>query len=187
MAAHEYQLCSDSFIACTDLNSWSHSLYLFAAASAEVELYRKYRISDPKRAAGYKVKAEELFRRAPGLAGKKKFLAKQLPFDTYVSRKVEKWELRAKEWKMELVDVIGVSPLEEMIYLWNGYKRMGAMDLETSLHNLKWSHATHPEKFTTDLEEQGLCSLMKATAYRNLGKYAEARELLYRDLISKDR
>lgn len=187
MAAHEYQLCSDSFMKCTELNSWSHSLYVFAAACAELELYRRLRISDPTRAQACKVKAEDLFRRAPGLAGKKKFMARQLPFDIYVARKVQKWEERAKEWKMDLVDVIGVSPHEEMVYLWNGYKRMPAFDLETSLHNLEWSHATHPEKFVTDLEEQGLCSLMKATAYRNLGKFAEAKELLQRDLTSKDR
>lgn len=187
MDAHEYTLCSESFIKCTELNSWSHSLYIFAAAAAETEMYRRLRTSDPKRAAVFKTKAEELFRRAPGLAGKKKFMARQLPFDIYVSRKVQKWEERAKEWKLDLVDCIGVSPLEEMIYLWNGYKRMPAKDLEVSLHNLEWSHATHPEKFTSDLEEIGLASLMKATALRNLGKFAEARVVLDRDLISKDR
>lgn len=187
MDAHEYALCSESFMKCTELNSWSHSLYVFAAAAAETEMYRRLRISDPKRAAVYKTKAEELFRRAPGLAGKKKFMARQLPFDIYVSRKVQKWEDRAKEWKLDLVDCIGVSPLEEMIYLWNGYKRMPMKDLEVSLHNLEWSHATHPKKFISDLEEVGLASLMKATALRNLGKFSEARELLDRDLISKDR
>lgn len=187
MALHEYALCSESFVACTKLNSWSHSLYIFGAGSAQVELYRRYRVSNPEFAKKYKDKATQLLRQAPTLAGKKRFMAKQLPFDVYVCRKVQKWEERAKEWKIDLVDAIGVSPIEEMTYLWNGYKKMRSADLEISLHNLEWSHATHPEKFKADIDEIGVRSLLRATVLRNIGKYDEARQLLMDDLISHDR
>ncbi len=187
MGVHDYRLTHESFLNCTELNSWSHSLYVFAAGAAEVELYRRSRTTDPETATNHKAEAEKLFRRAPGLAGKKKFMARQLPFDVYVSRKVQKWEERAKEWKLDLVDCIGVSPLEEMIYLWNGYKRMPMVELERSQHNLEWSHATHPDKFMSDMDEMGLRSLLKSCVLRNLGKFDEARELLVTDIMCHDR
>lgn len=187
MSLHDYELCSESFVTCTTLNSWSHPLYIFAAGSAQVELYRRFRTSNPAVAKKHKDKATELLRKAPTLAGKKRFMAKQLPFDVYVTRKVQKWAEREKEWKIDLVDTIGVSPIEEMIYLWNGYKKMRPEELETSLHNLEWSHATHPEKFKADIDEIGVQSLLRGTVLRNLGKYAEARQLLMDDLVSQDR
>lgn len=46
-------------------------------------------------------------------------MARQLPFDVFVLRKVNKWQQRAQERSIELVDAIGVSPTEEMSYLWS--------------------------------------------------------------------
>ena len=63
-------------------------------------------------------------------------MAKQLPFDVFVTRKVAKWEARAKEWKVSLVDAVGVDPIEEMIFFWNGHSRMTTEQLEESLANL---------------------------------------------------
>jgi hypothetical protein len=187
MAMHDYEVCKESFLECVDLNSWSHALYIFAAASAVLELFRQTRLSDPVAAEKYKAEATELFIRSSGRVGAKKFMAKQMPFDLYVGRKVQKWKERAKEWKLDLVDCIGVSPHEEMVYLWNGYKKMRPQDLERSLQSLDLNLATHPEKFHNDVDEIGVQSLLKGTVLRSQGKFDEARQLFVDDLVSKDR
>jgi hypothetical protein len=187
MYIHDYSLCSISFIKCVELNSWSHALYYFIAGIAQVELYRDVRVSDPEAAKIHKMKAMEYLKMAPTHSGKKKFLAKQLPFDLYVVRKMQKWEERAHDWSVDLVDAIGVSPVEEMIYLWNGSKRMNASELEDSLANLEWNRVTHPEKHTSNLDETAIHALLKATLLRGQNKFDESKQLLKTEILSHDR
>jgi hypothetical protein len=127
-----------------------------------------------------------LLKKAPTLAGKKRFMAKQLPFDVYVTRKVQKWEERAKEWDVDLIDAIGVSPIEEMIYLWNGSKRMNVSELETSLEKLDWQRTSHPDKHKANLDEVAIHSLLTATVLRNLGRFEEARKTLREGILQHD-
>jgi hypothetical protein len=187
MALHNFAMCSESFLRCTELNSWSHTLYYFVAGCAELELYRTLRIEDPETAAKHKEKATELIRKAPTCSGKKRFMAQQLPFDVYVVRKVKKWELRAKEWNVDLVDAVGVSPIEEMNYFWNGTRKMAPEDLAESLRMLEWSRATHPERFMSDLDEIAVQSVVKAVVLRHLERYEEARTILIQHILSHDK
>ena len=117
MYAHRYELCSESFQECCTLNNWSHALYMFIAGSAHLELYRSARARKDTPVAELQAKkATELLRKAKTNAGRKRFMARPLPFDLFVVHKLDKWDHRAKEWKVDFIDAIGVSPLEEMIY-----------------------------------------------------------------------
>ena len=187
MFAHRYQLCADSFIACVDLNSWSHALYYYISGAAHLSLYRGFQ-SQPgkeKDAAKQAALAEKDFKLAPSHIGKKKIMGKQLPFDIFVNRKVAKWEQRAKEWGCEFVDAIGVSPLEEMVYLWNGYKKMDNAQLEQSLANLAWSETNlHWEK--EGLDEKAILALLRSVILRNQRKHSEAKALLSDEILCHD-
>lgn len=179
MHSHQYALCSTSFINCISMNNWSHALYYYIAGAAQVELYRQHKTSDPAAAEVYAKKAAELLKVAPNHAGKKKFMARQLPFDVFVSRKIKKWEQRAQDWSISLVDAVGVSPLEEMIYFWNGYKRMDTEQLQQSLERLAWSEDTtvNPTWTREGPDEKAILALLRGATLRNLGRLAEARKI----------
>lgn len=189
MYMHDYVLCSDSFISCVSLNNWSHALYYYIAGAAHVELYRHYKTSSPKAASIHAKKATELLREAPKHAGKKKFMARQLPFDLFVARKLSKWEYRAREWSIDLIDAVGVSPIEEMIYLWSGYKRMSPSHLETSLAALSWSeHKTSKPAWTQETaDERAILSTLRSVIYRNLGDWERATGTLRNGVLSIDK
>ena len=189
MYLHRYALCADSFINCVSLNNWSHALYYYIAGAAHVELYRRSKSSDPATAQAHAQKATELLRQVPKHAGKKKFMARQLPFDVFVVRKVNKWEARAKEWSVPFIDAVGVSPVEEMIYFWNGYKRMMPAQLEDSLASLCWSEDTSRNRLweREGLDERAVLAVLRAATLRNLGRFEEAKTILKRDVIAHDR
>ena len=189
MYSHDYKLCSDSFIKCVSLNNWSHALYYYIAGAAQVELYRANKISDPSAAAVFAKKAAELLKQAPQHAGKKKFMARQLPFDVFVSRKLRKWEARAHEWNVPFIDAIGVSPLEEMIFFWNGYKRMEEPHLLESLDRLSWSENTalNPTWSRESTDEKAILATLRAATNRNLRRYEDASFNLRHGVLDIDR
>jgi hypothetical protein len=179
MSSHQYELCSEGFQRCVKLNNWSHGLYYFVAGIAYVERYRELKDVDPEKAQIAKNKATELLRKAPDHIGKKKMMGKQLPFDAFVGRKIQKWEHRAKEWHCEFIDAVGVAPIEEMIYFWNGYKRMRPKHLEVSMKKLDWStNEANPHWSKEGIDEQSILKLLKAVVLRNLDKREEARVIL---------
>ena len=184
MYMHDYALCAKSFITCVDLNNWSHALYYYIAGAANVELYRQHRTLNPAEAAVYAEKATELLKLAPKHAGKKKFMARQLPFDVFTTRKVQKWESRAREWNVAFIDAVGVSPVEEMIFLWNGYKRMDTGQLEQSLERLSWSETSNPHWKREGPDEKAVLSVLYGTTMRNLQRYEEAKETLLSGVLS---
>lgn len=186
MYMHDYGLCSTSFLDCIALNNWSHALYYYIAGAAHVEQYRTLKTKSPESAAIHAKKAIELLKEAPKHSGKKKFMARQLPFDSFVVRKMNKWEQRAHERNIELIDAIGVSPIEEMIYLWNGHKRMNTSQLEASLGALAWSESS-PTWARETSDEQGIHSLVQAVIFRNLDQWNKATEFLKTGILRIDK
>ena len=137
----------------------------------------------------YAKKAAELLKVAPNHAGKKKFMARQLPFDVFVSRKVKKWESRAQEWSIPFIDAVGVSPLEEMIYFWNGYKRMDTQQLEQSMNRLAWSEddAANPTWIREGADERAILAVLRGATLRHLGRLDEARKTTESEYMDIDR
>ena len=102
MYVQDYDEMRDSFLRCVELNDWSHALYYYLAGCAELEKYRDALHGRPSSSGGgagaekddkdwkrdesavrnHKRRAEELFRKAPAVAGKKKFMARPMPFGT---------------------------------------------------------------------------------------------------------
>lgn len=187
MFIHEYQLCADTWDKCADLSQWSPTVYAYFSGASYLELYRNTRNSDPAAAEVYKTKAREYIRKGPPLAGRQKVMSKELPFDVYITRKVKKWEERANSWGVDLVDAIGVSPLAEMMYFWNGLKKFNADQLQKTLDILDWSRTSEPEKFKSDLDERAPHALLRAAVLRNMKQYKQAREVLKTEILKHDR
>lgn len=180
MYLHRYEDCAASFLKCIELNNWSHALYYYIAGACHLELYRQHNRtgSSPKEATKHASRAEELFKIVPSHTGKKKFMARQLPFDVFTSRKLAKWTARSEQRGCAFVDAIGVSPLEEMIYFWSGYRRMAAPQLQDSLAALALSPTASEHGDTTVSEpqdEQAVASLLTATVHRFLGDLSTAK------------
>ena len=185
MFAHDYALCSASFQECMDLNNWSPALYMFIAGAAQLELYRRARgtSSTPKQtqtAEALAAKAAGLLQSARAHAGKKRFMARQLPLDVYVIHCLNKWDAQAKALKVPFVDAIGTSPLEIMAYMWSGHKKMSPQHLEASLQAL--DHAS-PASVAEAPDEVAMRAVLRAACFRSLGRTEDARAVLQRDVL----
>ncbi|KAF1984737.1 hypothetical protein K402DRAFT_422645 [Aulographum hederae CBS 113979] len=187
MYMHDYETCSMSFQKCITLNNWSHALYYFISGVCQVELYRTHLFTDPSKAATHKAQAEKFLHEVPKHTGKKRFMARQLPFDVFSTRKIQKWEARAKDWGCDFVDAVGVSPVEEMILFWNGYKRMRPEHLERSLERLAWSESEENANWAREgLDEKAILALLRATTLVRLGRLEEGRKILDEEILSHD-
>ncbi|KIW91036.1 uncharacterized protein Z519_07930 [Cladophialophora bantiana CBS 173.52] len=184
MHAHRYKLCAESILACVDLNAWSRALYYYIAGAAHLCFYRHDKTLCSKDRENHAKLAEELFKTAPTKVGKKKMMGRQLPFDIFVVRKISKWEERASRWNCSFIDAIGVSPLDEMIFLWNGFKKMDEPLLRKSLDNLAWSEST-PYWDKEDVDEYAILDILRAVIFRNLRRHEESTGLLKRKLLSQ--
>lgn len=170
----------DGFLRCIELNDWSHSLYYFFIASAELEMYRDaVHAGEATEAKKHKKAAEEYFRKVPASAGRKKFLARQMPFEVFALRKVQKWEDRAKEYGIDMADAVGVSPAEEMTYLWSGSKRMSDEMFGKALGCLSWDRCTaskeNVEKMKAIPDEAAIKAVAESAILSNMGRYEDAR------------
>ncbi|KAM0286408.1 hypothetical protein ACHAQH_000834 [Verticillium albo-atrum] len=193
MFAGDWVLTRDTFLRCLELNDWSHCLYYYIAGCAELERYRDavHEGSDEHEIRRRKKKVEELWRKAPGVAGRKKFMAKPLPFDLFVQRKVAKMEERAKEMGVDLADAAASSPAREMAALWCGMKRMNEEELRQAVAGLAWERCTAGEtglkKLKETPDEVAVRAVTLAGVLRSLGQLDEARALLKADALAQER
>ncbi|KAI3331747.1 breast cancer protein [Xylariaceae sp. AK1471] len=182
---HDWAHARDDYLRCIELNDWSPSLYYYLAGCSELEIYRNAYFASPKDKSQiniHKKKAEELLRKAPTVAGKKRFMARPLPFEQFVVRKLQKWEERSKSLGIDLADAIGTSPIQEMIYLWNGLKKMQPAELERAVDCLSWDRLTCSQEtcgnIQAETDEVALHDLCLAAILRNLERFDEARTKL---------
>ncbi|KAI5819746.1 hypothetical protein BZA77DRAFT_142537 [Pyronema omphalodes] len=175
MFLHRYQEVADGFLKLTTLNKWSHGLYTYFAASCYVELYRQHKDTSPSAAQNYATQAEALLLKVPTYMGRKRFMAQGLPLEIFSDRKVKKWQARATAKGVRLVDGVGVSPIEEMIYIWNGYKRQPPEALEASLQAIKYGE----DEVNKDApDEKAIRWVLESVIMRRKGEISKAKELL---------
>ncbi|ORX91979.1 outer membrane protein Iml2/Tetratricopeptide repeat protein 39 [Clohesyomyces aquaticus] len=188
MFLHRYEDTSTAFLKCVTLNNWSHAMYYYVCGAAHVEIYRRNKSIDPKKAEEAKSTAADFFKKVVPNTGRKKFMAKQLPFDVFVTRKIQKWEQRANDWSCDIVDAVGVSPIEEMIFFWAGYKRMKNSHLQISLDNLAWSESKeNPYWEKEGLDEKGVLALLRAAVLRCMDETDKAKGVLRTEILAHDK
>lgn len=183
MYLHRYQDCADSFLRCIGMNNWSHALYYYIAGACNVEMYRDLRDSDPEKAKAHAAKAEQHLHEVLSHAGKKRFMARQLPFDVFVTRKIAKWDARAKARGCSFVDAVGVSPVVEMTYFWSGFRRMGEKHLRVSLDRLNWSEE-QPGWEKEPADEKAVLAFLKGTCQRFQGNLEQAQTIFTEQVFS---
>lgn len=192
---HGYERAAQNFIKLIDLNTWSHMFYTYLSAMCQVEIYRKYKKSDPAKAEKAKKLASEALDRAPSFLGKRKFMAKTMPFDVFALRKLNQWKATAKQNKCHIIDAVSTSPIHEIIYFWNGFGRMLPEDLEKTLTLL--GYAAEPKTqfsfnsgtdkdIVEEIEDESLIRyLLQSVALRNLGRVEEGYDLLKTHVLPK--
>lgn len=237
LCLHAYAQAARAFERSVELNNWSHALYYYIAGCTHVELYRVHKhggilplfhkASDPEdldsipettaqivapdenAAKHHAAEAKRLLDKVPGLAGKRRMFARTLPFDVFVLRKLNKWNARAKERACDMVDAVGVSPIEEIIFLFGAYARMPARHLSFSLTRLAFtdgderylptaaalgladsSASVLPQKDPypkLPVDELSSLAVLRSAVLRRLGRHADARSELRVHVIDKPR
>ncbi len=188
MMGQDWPLMRDSFLRCLEINEWSPALYYYMAGAASLELYRNaVHAGEESEARVQKEKTHKFMRKAPTVAGKKRLMTRQLPLETFIQRKVQKWEARAKELDLELADAIGASPALEMCFMWNGQKNMNDKYLQLGIDNLAWERGTAEreklEKLKEDKDEMAVWAVCTASLLKGAKRYDEAREILQKHVI----
>lgn len=186
MYTHRYQECSTAFEKCASLHDWSPAGQYYIAGAARIALYRRARVAgEDEDARKHGEEAERLFFLGANQLGKRKFFAGQPPLESFIGRKIQKWKTRASVRNIDFVDAVGVSPLEEMIFLWNGHMRMSESQLKQSLADLQWSETNDANWKSEDPDEHAIFAILKSVILRNQGRFEEAKKLLTQQIISK--
>lgn len=182
--AHQYENCAQAFMDLLELSDWSYGLYHYIAAICYVELYRLALTDGSGRAAAYRTKAEGYFDQVLPNLGRKKVLGRELPIEIFVKRKMHKYNARASAKKVSIVDAIGVSPAEDIVYFWGGYDCMPDFDLRVSIERLVWSENQNSWALESP-DEKTVLSLLKGACLRVMGFYEKARNELVSGVTSQ--
>ncbi|GAB1739385.1 hypothetical protein NU219Hw_g4346t1 [Hortaea werneckii] len=185
MYLHRYEECAETFVACVGMNNWSPGLYYYIAGACHVELYRIHKDTDPAKARESAAKADKYLHEVTSHTGKKRFMARQLPFDVFVNRKIAKWQHRAQTRNTSFIEAVGVSPIVEMSYFWSGPRRMGEKQLLKSIDRLDWSEAQSNWQ-AEPADEKAVLALLKATCFRFLGRVGDAKQSLKDGVLAQD-
>lgn len=167
---HQYTKAAEHYIRVRDQNDWSTALYTYFAACCYIEDMRSN--GNPESLT----KANELLDTIP-----KMFQTKQklfggtkvtVPIESLIERRINKWSARRDQvgGTGGLAEFAGSSPIMELIYVYNGYRRMDKASLE------RWRAV--PPAPDMDPDDEMCRVLMSAVVLRNLGEITEAGTLL---------
>lgn len=186
----DWAMSRDMFLRCKEVNDWSPAFYTYLAGSASLELYRDELVREGKEtseARKFKKQAEAYFKEATPLVGKKKFMARQLPLETFLQRRIKRWEERAAAFKVDLVDAVGVSPAMEMTYITNGIKKMSVGEIDRALGNLAWERCPAGDKIRAEEDEAGSWAVIMAALERSKGNFEAAKAVLDEHVTKYDK
>lgn len=171
---HDFDRAAKDFLKLIDINSYSHALYTWFAASCYLEAYRMCKTGliipssdvQASKVEEYAKLAEKYFHQAPKLIGKKKFLSKIPPFEKFIARKYKEiQETQKKNPKTPFIECIQTSPVHELAYFWNGYNRMSKECLELSIKLLGYSSTANsgiPSSSASSIKAENLSSALSA-------------------------
>lgn len=174
---HQYTKSAEHYIRVRDQNDWSHALYTYFAACCYIEDMRSN--GNPESLA----KANALLDAIPAMFQTKQKLfggtKVTVPIESLIERRIHKWSKRRDSVGSQggLAEFAGSSPIMELIYVYNGYRRMDQVSLE------KWRAVSPAPDMDSDDE---MCrKLMSAVVLRNLGNISEAGTLLEEFCLKK--
>ncbi|OAA53322.1 Tetratricopeptide repeat protein 39 [Cordyceps fumosorosea ARSEF 2679] len=191
MSAHDWPRMRKYFLQVLEVNTWSQALYYYMAGVASLELYRDaVARGDATTAAAEKKKAEAYLRDSREKSAKKTFMARQLPFEAFVQRKLQKWEARSKDLGVDLADAVSVSPAVEMTFAFGTTTLMSTSEFDKAQDCLAWSRLTAPaDKLDKlkDRDELGVRAVCLASILRGSNHLDEAQTLLQKEVLSHDK
>ncbi|ORY76704.1 mitochondrial outer membrane protein C83.16c [Protomyces lactucae-debilis] len=172
---HRYKEAADYLIRVRDQNTWSHALYTYFAACC---LLQDARANGD---AASLASASALLETVPAMFLTKAKMfggVKRVPIEALIERRIRKWSARRKATPdAGLAEFAGPNPIMELIYIYNGYRRMSPAALE------RWTQVTPAPDMDDD---DVLCSkLMQAVVLRNLGRPNEAGTILEQDVLAR--
>ncbi|SCU98307.1 LADA_0H12046g1_1 [Lachancea dasiensis] len=182
---HEFERAAEDLLSLLDISEWSHALYTYFAGCCYLENYRMCQIGmmDTTKMSFYKERATKLIFSSPELAGKKKFMAKNTPLERFMLRKVDQFKRNQFALKLnDPLEAIGVSPVHELTYFYNGYNRMTKSALAVSHRLLTEYKNAMVERCNPDQEL--IKNFLVSLTLRRLGNLDDGCELLDKHVLS---